>query len=62
MNTLRGKKQVRAAIGVLLLTAVCFLVGGCATIDDEASASANKPWNAPKGWESGLPVGLSEGR
>ena len=44
----------------LLLAVVTLWAAGCASTEpDNASA---RPWNAPKGWESGLPMGLSEGR
>jgi hypothetical protein len=44
----------------LLLAVVALAVNGCSTAEpDNASA---RPWNAPKGWENGLPMGLSEGR
>ena len=33
---------------------------GCKT--DEPSNKSARPWNAPKTWENGLPVGLTEGR
>jgi len=48
---------------VYLLLAV-ILVGfatGCATTSDSANLS-ERPWNAPKNWEHGLPTGLMEGR
>jgi hypothetical protein len=41
--------------------AACFFSMGCASSDVE-HRSAERPWNRPKGWESGLPVGLTEGR
>jgi len=31
---------------------------GCKTDDD----LAERPWNAPKSWETGLPSGINEGR
>ncbi len=34
---------------------------GCQTTDDPENASV-RPWNAPKGWESGMPSGMTEGR
>ena len=45
---------------LLLLAVVALWAVGCASTEPE-NASA-RPWNAPKGWESGLPMGLSEGR
>ncbi len=41
--------------------AACFLSMGCASTDVDNQTSG-RPWNKPKGWESGLPVGLTEGR
>jgi hypothetical protein len=35
-------------------------LAGCASPDsDNASV---RPWNTPKGWENGLPSGMTEGR
>ena len=48
------------AFGLLLLALVALWATGCASTEpDNASA---RPWNAPKGWEHGLPMGLYEGR
>ena len=43
----------------LLLTALLALVG-CAT--PEAENLSERPWNTPKGWETGLPSTINEGR
>jgi hypothetical protein len=49
----------------LLLTAIfagtfLLVLSGCASTEpDNVSA---RPWNSPKGWESGLPTILNEGR
>jgi hypothetical protein len=32
---------------------------GCAATEDTDSA---RPWNAPRGWEHGMPSGFYEGR
>jgi hypothetical protein len=45
--------------------AACFagltlLLWGCATTETENMSE--RPWNAPKSWEHGLPQGLFEGR
>jgi len=45
--------------GLLLLLAG-FLLGGCATTEPENESV--RPWNAPIGWENGLPAGMTEGR
>jgi hypothetical protein len=48
---------------VLLLLLVLAAIGlsACATTDDSENASV-RPWNAPKGWENGLPSNMTEGR
>ena len=43
----------------LLLTALVGLIG-CAT--PESENLSERPWNAPKGWETGLPSTINEGR
>jgi hypothetical protein len=48
------------AFCLLLLALVALGISGCATTESE-NASA-RPWNAPKGWENGLPSSLYEGR
>ena len=49
----------------LALIVVGILAGlglnGCSTTDDGENASV-RPWNAPKGWENGLPSNMTEGR
>jgi len=41
---------------------LCALLGlsGCATTDSDNLSE--RPWNAPKGWENGLPSTMTEGR
>ncbi len=51
---------VRCLLSLLLLSAALGL-SGCATTDDSDNASV-RPWNAPKGWENGLPSNMTEGR
>ncbi len=47
---------------VLLALAVAGLgISGCASTNDSDNASV-RPWNAPKGWENGLPSTITEGR
>lgn len=43
----------------LLILAAATTVGlvGCATTDETDNVSS-RPWNAPKGWETGLPSGM----
>jgi len=45
--------------------AFCLLLvgaAGCATTDSDTQNASERPWNSPKGWENGIPLGLSEGR
>jgi len=37
-----------------------FSMSGCATADPDNVSQ--RPWNSPKGWETGLPAGMFEGR
>jgi hypothetical protein len=56
---LRPTGGVRGGLLFMLLVAV-FWLGGCASKDpDDISA---RPWNSPRGWESGLPPGMFERR
>jgi hypothetical protein len=43
-----------------LLLSSAFLFTGCAT--NEAENLSERPWNSPRGWESGLPSSMNEGR
>lgn len=48
---------------LLLLAVLVALVAtfcGCASTESENAST--RPWNSPKGWETGLPVGITEGR
>lgn len=47
----------------LLLVALGLLgfAAGCASTTDSDNLS-ERPWNAPKSWENGLPAGMMEGR
>ncbi len=44
----------------LILLAMVLVITGCA--DTEPDNRSARPWNAPKNWEGGLPMGLTEGR
>lgn len=44
----------------LLLAGVLAMTSGCNTPEPDNRSA--RPWNSPKGWEGGLPVGLTEGR
>jgi hypothetical protein len=46
---------------LLLATCACLLLPGCASTDDSENLS-ERPWNAPRSWETGLPAGMMEGR
>jgi len=39
---------------LFLLAAVLLAAGGCASSEPENSSV--RPWNAPQGWESGMPA------
>ena len=45
---------------LLLLALAALTFGGCASPDND-NASV-RPWNTPKGWETGLPSNMTEGR
>ena len=48
------------SVSLLLLTDALLALCGCATTESENDSV--RPWNAPKGWEHGLPSGMTEGR
>jgi len=45
---------------LILLSASLLALAGCATT--ESDNASTRPWDSPKGWETGLPSGLTEGR
>ncbi len=47
--------------GLLLVLALAALLNGCASTADTNNASV-RPWNSPKGWETGIPSTMTEGR
>jgi len=49
------------AVLLLLLLLTTIGLTACATSDDSDNASV-RPWNTPKGWETGLPSNMTEGR
>ena len=59
MRFLLFKPPLRAWL--LLPVAIAALLTGCATTDDAENVS-ERPWNAPKSWENGMPSGMFEGR
>jgi len=46
---------------LLLLLLTAFGLTACSTTEDSDNASV-RPWNTPKGWETGLPSNMTEGR
>jgi uncharacterized lipoprotein YajG len=48
-------RSVRFVAAVALLASAFFLTG-CATT--EAENMSERPWNAPKNWEHGMPTGM----
>jgi hypothetical protein len=53
---------LRRVVSTLLLALSLSALAGCATTDEEASYSSERPWNTPRSWETGLPSSLNEGR
>jgi len=57
---LQLRRKSPQAFLLLLLAVVALWTSGCASVEPENASS--RPWNAPKGWETGLPMGMNEGR
>ncbi|MDQ6632034.1 MAG: hypothetical protein M3Y82_09805 [Verrucomicrobiota bacterium] len=56
------KFLTRVILGMICGVALLIL-NGCATTDTDNTNVASRPWNSPKGWETGgLPSVLNEGR
>jgi hypothetical protein len=53
-------KAVRNRLSLLGLLVLLSAAAGCATADSDNAAE--RPWNAPKSWEHGLPPSILEGR
>ena len=51
--------KVTCGYCLFLLLAGLFFTG-CATTEPENESV--RPWNAPIGWENGMPAGMTEGR
>ena len=50
------KRLVSSFLLLMLLAVVIISASGCATRDpDNASV---RPWDAPQGWENGIPTGM----
>jgi len=45
-------------LGLVVVSSLCFT--GCAST--ESDNLSERPWNSPKGWETGLPSTINEGR
>ncbi|HLH52923.1 MAG TPA: hypothetical protein VKY92_04835 [Verrucomicrobiae bacterium] len=54
-------KKLSATLFLGLLGLGVFGFCGCASTQDSENASV-RPWNAPMGWENGLPSTMREGR
>ncbi|MEI7733488.1 MAG: hypothetical protein WCO56_28210 [Verrucomicrobiota bacterium] len=47
----------------MLLAMAALLAAGCGTVEGDAHRNtAERPWNNPKSWETGLPSTINEGR
>jgi hypothetical protein len=53
-------KTLRFVLLAMVLAGAALVVSGCATTESENLSE--RPWNSPKGWESGLPSNINEGR
>jgi uncharacterized lipoprotein YajG len=48
---------------LLFLTVAAIVVfTGCQTTAEQTENVSERPWNAQKGWEHGLPTGINQGR
>jgi hypothetical protein len=46
----------------LLLALLVTVLAGSACSTTESENASSRPWNAPKGWENGLPTDINRGR
>jgi len=53
-------KILRFLLLAALLASASFIFTGCATTESENLSE--RPWNSPRGWETGLPSSINEGR
>jgi PBP1b-binding outer membrane lipoprotein LpoB len=51
---------VKRFISIALVAFAAVLLNGCATTESENLSE--RPWNAPKSWEHGLPGGMMNQR
>lgn len=54
-------RQIRLPILLSLLAFSAYLLVGCAS-PEAAENESERPWNAPRSWEHGLPGFMNEGR
>jgi hypothetical protein len=54
------KALLRLFVLAAALTAAALGASGCKTAESENLSE--RPWNAPRGWENGLPSGINQGR
>lgn len=47
---------------LVLLVVILAALGGAGCQSTEAGNASARPWNSPRGWETGLPSALTEGR
>jgi hypothetical protein len=57
---LRGRRWLALLLLPVVAASGLFLTG-CASTEDAENVS-ERPWNAPRNWEGGLPAGMMEGR
>jgi len=55
------KTRLASLLCLLFVVLAGLMVSGCAT-SENVDNTASRPWNSPRGWESGLPSGMNEGR
>jgi hypothetical protein len=59
MSSLRN--GFRSLFYLAMLSLVAGMVAGCST-PEMAENDSERPWNAPRNWEHGLPGFMNEGR
>ncbi|MBL9136659.1 MAG: hypothetical protein JNK85_12355 [Verrucomicrobiales bacterium] len=59
MKHLRNSIRPGFVAALFAILVIAPLITGCATNDENLS---ERPWNAPRNWETGLPSGLGEER
>jgi hypothetical protein len=51
----------RVLLAMAIASLALLLISGCAS-SQESDNRSERPWNAPKSWETGLPMGVGEQR